>query len=166
MWVDMEEVLPPATESGSGFESTRVLQFTVFLENKVGRLQMLLRALEEDGGKIAAISVEESSDATLVRLICSTPDAARDALQREGFSFSESDLIAVELPRRSKHPLIDVCAAMLAAEINIHYSYPLLLRPRGPVLALYVDDPTLAAQLLIKKGFTLIGESDLRGKST
>ena len=37
----------------------------------------------------------------------------------------------------------------------------LMLRPRGPALALYVDDPTLAAQLLIRKGFTLIGESDL-----
>jgi hypothetical protein len=36
------------------------------------------------------------------------------------------------------------------------------VRPRGPSLALYVDDPTLAARLLIKKGFTLIGESDLK----
>ena len=59
--------------------------------------------------------------------------------------------------------MIAICSALLAAEINIHYAYPLLLRPRGsPALALYVEDPTLAAQLLIKKGFTLIGESDLR----
>jgi hypothetical protein len=68
----------------------------------------------------------------------------------------------VELPKKTKQPLIDICSALLAAEINIHYAYPLLLRPRAPSLALYVDDSTLAARLLIKKGFTLIGESDLR----
>lgn len=162
----MEQVLPPQTLDGAGFESTRVRQFTVFLENKVGRLQMLLRALEDDDGKIAALSIEESADSALVRIICTAPDAARAAMQRDGFTFSESDLLAVELPRRSNQPLIQICVALLAAEINIHYAYPLLLRPRGPGLALYVDDPTLAAQLLIKKGFTLIGESDLRGKTT
>ncbi|MBA3273460.1 MAG: acetolactate synthase, partial [Chthoniobacterales bacterium] len=42
-------------------------------------------------------------------------------------------------------------------------AYPLLLGASGPAIALYVDDPTLASQLLIRKGFTLIAESDLRG---
>ena len=53
-------------------------------------------------------------------------------------------ILAVELPRRTKHPILAICAALLAAEINIHYAYPLLLRPHGPTLALYVDEPTLA----------------------
>ena len=109
-----------------------------------------------------ALSVEESADSTLVRLICSEPDSARATLKEHGFALGESDLLAVELPKRTKQPLIAICSALLAAEINIHYAYPLLLRPRGPSLALYVDDPTLAARLLIKKGFILIGESDLR----
>ena len=59
-------------------------------------------------------------------------------------------------------PLNAICAALLAAEINIHYAYPFLLTKQGPSLAIYCDDSTLAAQLLIRKGFTLIGESDLR----
>src|SRR5580700_468885 len=112
----MEEVLPPQTQHGAGFELTRVRQFTVFLENRVGRLTMLMRALEE-GDRIVALSIEESADAALVRLIT-------------------------------------VCSALLAAEINIHYIYPLLVRPSGPAVVLYVDDPTLAAQILIRKGFT------------
>ena len=159
----MEDVLPPLTEHGAGFESPRVRQFTVFLENRVGRLQTLLRALEQGAGNIVALSIEESADTALVRLICSAPDAGREELRSAAFSFSESDLLAVELPKASKQPLIAICSALLAAEINIHYAYPLLLRPReGPSLALYVDDPTLAARLLIKKGFNLLGESDLR----
>jgi hypothetical protein len=158
----MEEVLPPQTQEGAGFEPTRVRQFTVFLENKVGRLQTLVRALEQGSGKIVAMSIHESADSALVRLICSDPDESRDILRYGGFAFSESELLVVELPRKTKQPLIDICAALLSAEINIHYAYPLLLRPRAPSLALYVDDPTLAARLLIRKGFTLIGESDLK----
>ena len=160
--IDMEEVLPPQTQEGAGFEPTRVRQFTVFLENKVGRLQTLVRALEQGSGKIVAMSIHESADSALVRLICSDPDESRDILRYGGFAFSESELLVVELPRKTKQPLIDICAALLSAEINIHYAYPLLLRPRAPSLALYVDDPTLAARLLIRKGFTLIGESDLK----
>jgi hypothetical protein len=158
----MEEVLPPQTQGGAGFESTRVRQFTVFLENKVGRLQTLVRALEQGTGKIAAMSIHEAADSALVRLICSGPDEAREILKYANFAFSETELLVVELPKRTKQPLIDICSALLAAEINIHYAYPLLLRPRGPSLALAVDDPTLAARLLIRKGFTLIGESDLK----
>jgi hypothetical protein len=158
----MEEVLPPQTESGAGFEPTRVRQFTVFLENKVGRLQTLVRALEQGSGTIVAMSIHESADSALVRLICSNADEAKDILRFGNFAFSENDLLVVELPKKSRQPLIDICAALLAAEINIHYAYPLLVRPRAPSLALYVDDSTLAARLLIKKGFTLIGESDLK----
>ena len=133
------------------------------MENKVGRLQQLVRSLEQGVGKIVALSIEESGDTALVRLICAEPDFGRELLQTAGFAFAESELLAVELPKRTKQPLLAVCSALLAAEINIHYAYPLLRRPSGPSLALFVDDPTLAARLLIKKGFTLIGESDLRG---
>ena len=142
----MEEILPPQTEHGAGFERTRLPQFTVFLVNRVGRLTALLRALEESVGRIIALSIEESADSALVRLICSEPDASRAVLGEAGFPFGESDLLAVELPKKTKQPLIAICSALLTAEINIHYAYPLLLRPRGPSLALYVDDPTLAAR--------------------
>jgi len=158
----MEEILPPQTLDGAGFERTSVRQFTVFLDNRVGRLGTLVRTLEEEDARIVALSIEESADSALVRLICSASDRARAVLREAGFSFGESDLLAVELPRRTTQPLLAICSALLTAEINIHYAYPLLLRPHGqPALALYVEDPTLAAQILIRKGFTLIGESDL-----
>ncbi len=156
----MEDLLPPQTASGAGFESTRVRQFTIFLESKVGRLQMLLRSFEHGAGRIVALSLEESGDAALVRLICAHPDYGRELLRTAGFGFSESDMLVVEMPK-VKQPLVVICSALLAAEINIHYAYPLLIRPRGPALALFCDDPTLAAQLLIRKGFTLVGQSDL-----
>ena len=156
-----ETLLPPRTRAGAGFEPTRVRQFTVFLENRVGRLQSLVGAFENQETRIVALSIEESAEAALVRMICSEPDVCREVLKSNGFSFGESELLAVELPPQTTQPLIAICTALLSAELNIHYVYPLLLSPHGPTLALYVDDPTLAAQILIRKGFKLIGESDL-----
>jgi hypothetical protein len=160
----MEEILPPQTEEGAGFEPPRIRQFTVFLDNRVGRLQSLVRTFEESAGRIMALSIEESADAALVRLICADADLGRDLLREAGFAFGETELLVVELPKDTRQPLIAICAALLSAEINIHYAYPLLVRPHGPTLAFYLDDPTLAAQILIRKGFRVIGESDLRGK--
>jgi hypothetical protein len=158
----MEQTVQPQTERGGGFEPARVRQFTVFLENRVGRLQTLLSALESAAHPIRALSIEESGETALVRLICADAEAARQILREAGFPFGELDLLAVQIPKRNPQPLIAICSVLLTAEINIHYVYPFLLGPRGPALALYVEDPVLAAQLLIKKGFTLIAESDLR----
>lgn len=156
----MEDIVPPQTESGAGFEPVRVRQFTVLLENRVGRLQTLLRAYEGMAGRIVSLSIVNAADTALVRLICSDADRAREILQK-GFAFTEQDLLLVQLPRKTHHPLISICSALLAAEIGIHYAYPLLISPQGPALALCVDDLTLAAQILLRKGFNLIGESDL-----
>jgi len=158
----MEQVLPPQTERGAGFEPARVRQFTVFLENRVGRLQTLLAALESVGHPIRALFIEESGETALVRMICADADAARQTLTEGSFPFGELDVLAVQIPKKNPQPLAAICSVLLGAEINIHYLYPFLVGPRAAALALYVEDPVLAAQLLIKKGFTLIGESDLK----
>src|SRR5262245_35678664 len=131
----MEEVLPPQTQEGAGFERTSVPQFTIFLENRVGRLNSQVRLLEQYVGTINALYIEESAVSALVRFIGSNTDGGRAALKEAGFSFSETDVLAVELPQGSHKPLASICTALLSAEINIHYVYPMLTRPRGPALA-------------------------------
>lgn len=157
----MEGILPPLTEHGSGYEKASVRQFTIFLENRVGKMAFLLSRFEEHELRINAFSVEESTDISLMRMIASDPDAARNCLRTHGFSFSETDVLAVEVPDTSV-PLIHVAQALLAAEINIHYAYPLLRSHAEPAIALYVDDITLAQRILIRKRFRILGESDLR----
>jgi len=148
----------------AGFEPVFVRQFTVFMENRVGRLQLLVSALEA-AGKIVAMSIAETADAALIRVICARSEPARKALQGDGFSFTESNLLAIELPQRTRHPMVAICAALLSAEISISYAYTFLLPPRRPALALCTDDPILASQILIRKGFTILGESDLSDQS-
>ena len=162
----MEDILPPETGTAAGFERTTLRQFNIFLENRVGRLSMLLHAFEDGCQAVNAINIEESADAALVRMICGDPDTGRRCLLDAGFSFSESDVLAVVLPARNESPLIGICRALLAAEINIHYAYPMMRCAVGPAVILYVDDRTLAAQILIRKGFQLVGESDLHKGSS
>jgi hypothetical protein len=94
-------------------------------------------------------------------MICAEPDFCRELLQTAGFPFCESELLAVETPLENVQPMLSICSCLLTAEINIHYAYPLLTRPKGPTIALYIDDITLGAQLLIKKGFRLLSQKDL-----
>ena len=59
-------------------------------------------------------------------------------------------------------PLLQVCTALLQAEVNIVQAYPLLIRPHGrPVVAIMVDNPDAAMETLGSKGFTMITERDL-----
>lgn len=160
----MEDILPPETAAASGFERTSLRQFNVFLENRVGRLSLLLHSLEDGCQGVNAINIEESADAALVRLICADPVQGRRCLLDAGFSFSESDVLAVVLPVHKEMPLISICRALLSAEINVHYAYPMLKCRLGPAIVLYVDDRTLAGQILIRKGFQLVGESDLKSE--
>jgi hypothetical protein len=159
----MEEVANPDAGVTGGYERTTLRQFNVFLENRVGRLSLLLHALEDGGQAVNAISIEQSADAALVRLICADAGIGRRCLLDAGFSFSESDVIGVMLPPGQQFPLIGICRALLAAEINIHYAYPMLRCTRGSAIVLYVDDRTLAAQILLRKNYTIIGETDLKG---
>src|ERR1700722_17535647 len=100
----MEDFLPPMTQSGAGFESTRVRQFTVFLDNRVGRLQALARQFEQAKARIVALSIQEAADSALVRIICSDPELGRELLEDGNFPFGESELLAVELPQETSQP--------------------------------------------------------------
>jgi hypothetical protein len=95
-----------------------------------------------------------------VRLILDNADAARLRLRRRQFSFSENDVLVVEL--EGKLGLTQVCLFLLGAELNIRFSYPVMPGKRGmATIALSVDDNQLAGQILRRKGFTLLGEEEL-----
>ena len=110
------------------------------MENRVGRLHNLMRRLERDDLRIIALSIDDSVDCAVVRLMFDHFERARELLQLGGYSFIESDIIGVELPE-APQPFLAVCSTLLQSEINIHYTYPLLYRRGGHAgIALYVDD--------------------------
>lgn len=148
-------------ETAQSYSPPTVSQFSVFLENKVGKLLALVRLFDEASNcHLCAFSVLEASDYAVVRMIPNNADAARVLLREHGVAFSELDLLVVELAHG--HSLSSMCLHLLAAELNIRFAYPLMLRPNGtPTIALAVDDHVLAGQILRRKDFRLLGEEDL-----
>ena len=118
-----------ATMRGRDYPSIR--QFTVFLENRVGQLMDVVRRFEGSNVRIVALTISEASECALVRFLLSDPEAGREILERAGLAIVESDLIGVELPD-SPQPMLQICTALLAAEVNITQIYPLLLAADRP----------------------------------
>ncbi len=144
-----------------GRDYPKIRQFTVFLENRVGQLLEVVRRFEGSRVRIVALSINDATECAFVRFLLSHPEQGREVLERAGLAMIESDLIGVELPAGSQ-PLLQVCTALLQAEINIIQAYPLLVRPHGrPAVALMVDNLELAMETLRSKGFTMVTEDDL-----
>jgi hypothetical protein len=136
-------------------------QFAVFVENRVGRLHDLLRYLETHDIRVMALSIANSVDCAFVRLMANNSDRCREILKLSKFPFAEIDLVGVELPE-GPQPFVQICLALLQAEVNVHYTYPLLYNRSGRgAIALYVDDIDLALKTLEEKGLSIVTESDL-----
>jgi len=149
-----------STMRGRNYPAIR--QFTVFLENRVGQLLEVVRRFEGSKVRIVALSIADSSECAFVRFLLSHPEEGREILERAGLAIIESDLIGVEVPDEDQ-PLLQICTALLQAEVNIVQAYPLLVRPRGrPAVALMVDNIEMGQETLAAKGFTMITEADLQ----
>ena len=144
-----------------GYQPPVNTQFSVFLDNRVGRLMDLLEVFDQSSQlTLAGLSVIDSADHAVVRLLTSSGDLARRLLNRNEHCFSEIEVIAIELPYANS--LLTVTETLMSVELNIHYCYPLLVRPRGlPVVALHTDDVVFAGQHLRKRHFTVLAENDL-----
>ncbi len=148
-------------ETAKGHPVPRVRQLSTFVENKVGELLRLTKAFDGTSVHILSISIINTVDCAVIRLVVDLPDEAHKIIRQAGFSVSECDLIVVELPH-GKTGLLSICSALLATEVNIHNAYPLLARPHGrAAVALLVDDIEAASAVLQAKKFTLLDEGDL-----
>jgi hypothetical protein len=156
---DSGSIIDFATARGRDWPSVR--QYNVFLENRVGNLLSVVRRFETTDIRIVSLTVVDSADCAIIRMVLSDPERAREIFERANLPITESDLLVVQLPE-STQPLLEICKALLAAEISIHYAYPLLIGPHGKsALALHVEDHETAAATLARLGFTLFTENDL-----
>ncbi len=140
----------------------RIQQISFFLPNKVGTLQQVIQHLERDGVRICAVSILDSHDHAVVRMVVDRPAKAIEVLQREGRTATTSDLAAVAVSAADDHGIAHVLDALLRLEINVYYTYALMKQHHGaPVLALHCDDIECATQALRRAGFDLVDQRDL-----
>jgi len=137
-----------------------VKQFSVFLDNRMGRLSDLYTLLQGNNVHLMAIMVMDMTDTAIVRLVVDDPDKAAKLLAEAGFSWKAAEVLALEFGEESE--LRGVLAALLEAEVNIHYVYSFIKRPRGKSgLVLSVEDAEIAALALNHRGFRVLAQHDI-----
>lgn len=140
---------------------TPVRQLSVILDNRVGTLMALVRLLNEHHIEVLGLSLQESAEITLLRIVPSDPESAQTLFMERGISHTECPVIVVEL-HESATNLNHCLGALLAAEVNIRQSYSLLARPNNwPLLALHVDDTEVGMDALHQAGFKVLTQGDL-----
>ena len=149
------------TETTQKFDGPRVRQFSVFLKNKVGALLEVVRLLNVHMVEVVGLSVQDSTDSSIVRLIASDPETVEDLFKDNDIAYGVCEMVVVEMEEVATD-LAKLLASLLAAEVNIFFSYPLLVRPnRRAALALHVEDHECAASVLAGDGFRLLSQADI-----
>ena len=137
-----------------------VKQFSVFIPNRVGQLYDLTALLARGNVHIMAMTTLDTTDCAIDRLIVDDPDRARELMAANNFFFTECEVVAVEINNESQ--LSAALGALITVEVNIHYAYSFLMRPRGKsALVLSVEDNDLAASALNTRGFKVLTQRDI-----
>ncbi len=137
-----------------------VKQFSVFAENKVGRLHDVVALLAGKDVHVLALCLVDTTDSTIIRLVVDYPEIAAPLLTGHGFAHSLVEVLAIEIDTEAR--LSSVTSALVQAEINIHYLYPFLMRPNGKTgLVLRLEDPELATEVLKRNQVTVLTQNDL-----
>jgi hypothetical protein len=133
----------------------------VFLANRVGSLMSLVKLLRDNHIEVLGLSVQDSTELTLVRLVVTDPDGAQAVFIEKGIAHTTVDVVAVELDAGGKD-LNQCLSVLLAAEVNIHFLYGLLARPgRHAVVVVQCDDWEVCATALHESGFRVLVQEDL-----
>lgn len=101
-----------------------IKQLTVFIENRAGRLEQIAQVLKENDINILSISLADTSDYGLLRLILSEPDKAVQVLKENGFSAMISNVLAVKMSQNAGE-LGELLTLLADVNVNIEYMYVL-----------------------------------------
>lgn len=139
-----------------------VKQISVFLENRSGRLYELADLLGKNGINMIALTVAETEDYGVVRVIADNTEKAVKVLKDNGFTVSEAEVIAVVVPDKPGG-LASVLKILKEKDMNIEYLYCFSgLLPQTAVDVMKVEDIELAENALRSAGFQILSDADLR----
>lgn len=134
----------------------KVNQISVFLENKPGGLELVTQVLKDANINIRALSLADTSDFGILRLIVNDTDSAEKALQKEGFTVRRTSVVAVEIPDRPGG-LHSIMEAISGRDVNVEYTYAFVERSGENAIIIFRFDKTdEAIDILMEKGFTVL----------
>jgi hypothetical protein len=138
-----------------------VRQFSVMLPNRAGALAAMVKLLRASGIELLGISVQDSRDATVARLVVTDPETAEQRFIEKGIPHTCCDLVVVAL-REAGPGLLQCLDTLMIAETNIDFAYALMPGFNGySLLALHVEDYEFAVAVLHQSGFKLLYQEEL-----
>jgi hypothetical protein len=141
----------------------KVEQISIFIENKSGRLAEVSRILGEAGINIRALSLADTSDFGILRLIVNDREKAQAVLKENGFTVSKTEVVAVEVPDRPGG-LAAILQTLDSERINVEYMYAFVERcGENAVIIFRFDETEKAITILRGKGFNILPGEHLYG---
>ena len=137
-----------------------ILQFSVYAENKVGRLNDIIGLLTHANLHILAMTVNDTTDSAIIRIVADYHEEASGTLRKANCTFNEVEVLAVEVNQLAD--IHKVTCALVQAEVNLHYIYPFHGRPSGSTaFAMRLEDSDIATSVLESCGITVLTRDDL-----
>ena len=139
----------------------KIQQLSLFLENKPGHLSAICQTLARANINIVTLSLADTQQFGILRLIIQDPDRAKDVLEAKGFVVNVTEVVATEVEDRPGG-LSDVLKTLEQTGTNIEYMYAFTSRRNNrAVLIFRFDDPDAAIKHLQAKGINVLGRVDL-----
>jgi len=140
----------------------KVDQLAVFLENKSGRLAAITKVLSDNNINIRALSVADTADFGILRLIVDDTGKATRVLKEDGFTVGKADVIAVEVADKPGG-LAKVLSVLHDAAINVEYMYAFVQKTgENAVLIFRFDDPDIAITILQSAGIKILTSDEVQ----
>jgi hypothetical protein len=134
----------------------KVEQISIFIENKSGRLAEVTQVIGEAGVNIRALSLADTSDFGILRLIVDKTDQAKSVLKEHGFTVNKTEVVAVEVPDRPMG-LFGILKVLDQNKINVEYMYAFVERcGENAVIIFRFDDTESAIRTLLENGFNVL----------
>ncbi len=134
----------------------QVEQISIFIENKSGRLAEVTRVLGSKGINIRALSLADTSDFGILRLIVDQTDLAKAILKENGFTVSKTEVVAVEVPDQPGG-LAGILKVLDDARVNVEYMYAFVERCGGNAVIIFrFDDAVQAIKVLQASGVMVL----------
>lgn len=139
-----------------------VKQISVFIENKTGKLAEVTRYIADNNVNLKALSVADTHDFGILRIICEDHDSALNVLKDGGYVTAETEVLAVEIPDRPG-ALAEILEILVKADIAVEYTYAFLsVKNIGHAYMIFrVDDNAAASAVLVESGFYVAEKTSL-----
>lgn len=139
----------------------KVKQISIFLENKSGRLATVTKVLGKNNINIRALSIADTTDFGILRLIVNDPDKACKVLKENEFTVSETEIIAVQVPD-NPGGLAKILETLDNRKINIEYMYAFVGKSgENAIVVFRVEDIDRAIILLQESGIQLMSGKEI-----